>query len=174
MNISDGIIMLRALEPTDLDVLYRWENDERLWRTSSTITPFSRKQLWDYIENYDGDVFNSRQLRLIIEEMSSGAAVGTIDLYDFDAANSRASVGILIDEHFRGKGLGQSAMKLFEKYCYEYLSLNQLVAIVALDNDESIKLFDSLGYRRVGKLKWWLKRGNEFCDAIMMQLKLVN
>ena len=40
MNIHDNILMLRALEPTDLDVLYRWENDEELWHTSATITPF--------------------------------------------------------------------------------------------------------------------------------------
>ena len=172
MNISDEMLMLRALEPTDLDVLYRWENDERLWLVSSTITPFSRKQLWDYIENYDGDVFKNRQLRLMIQELSSGVSVGTIDLYDFDPVNSRASVGILIDEQFRGMGLGAKAMKLFEKYCYRYLSLNQLVAIVALDNYESINLFETLGYRRVGVLKWWLKRGDEFCDAIFMQLKL--
>lgn len=172
MNISDEKLMLRALEPTDLDVLYRWENDERLWRTSSTITPFSRKQLWDYIENYDGDIFRSRQLRLIIEVLSSGAIIGTIDLYDFDPVNSRASVGILIDEQFRGDGYGVSAMKLFEKYCYSYLSLNQLVAIVAVDNVQSLKLFDALDYHRAGRLCWWLKRGDEYCDAIIMQKRL--
>ena len=95
MNIHDDILMLRALEPTDLDVLYQWENDAELWHTSATITPFSRKQLWDYIENYDGDIFRTRQLRFIIVEISTNQPIGTIDLYDFDPVNSRANVGIL-------------------------------------------------------------------------------
>ena len=172
MNIRTEKLMLRALEPTDLDVLYRWENDERLWHTSATITPFSRKQLWDYIENYDGDIYRTRQLRLMIEEVATGATIGTLDLFDFDPTNSRASVGILIDENYRQKGYGELAMRMLEDYCSRYLSINQLVAIVAIDNDKSQKLFSALDYREVGLMKWWLKRGSEYVDAIMLQKKL--
>lgn len=169
MNIHNNILMLRALEPTDLDVLYRWENDVDLWHTSATITPFSRKQLWDYIENYDGDIFRSRQLRLIIEEISTKQVVGTIDLYDFDPVNSRANVGILIDKDYQGKSYGKMALDVLEDYCREYISLNQLVAIVATDNTKSLSLFRTLGYDEVGVMKAWLKRGLKFIDAILFQ-----
>lgn len=56
-------ITLRALEPVDVDTLYRWENDTRIWEAGSTLAPFSRKQLWDYIDTYDGDIYAARQLR---------------------------------------------------------------------------------------------------------------
>ena len=161
--------MLRALEPTDLDVLYRWENDVDLWHTSATITPFSRKQLWDYIENYDGDIFRTRQLRFMIEEISSKDVIGTIDLYDFDPINSRANVGILIDKDYQGKGYGKMALNLLENYCREYISINQLVAIVATDNIQSLSLFHVLDYNEVGVMKSWLKRGIKFIDAILLQ-----
>ena len=169
MNIQNNILMLRALEPTDLDVLYRWENDVDLWHTSATITPFSRKQLWDYIENYDGDIFRTRQLRLMIEEISSKDVIGTIDLYDFDPINSRANVGILIDKDYQGKGYGKMALNLLENYCREYISINQLVAIVATDNIQSLSLFHVLDYNEVGVMKSWLKRGIKFIDAILLQ-----
>ena len=42
-------VRLRALEPEDLDILYRYENDSSLWEVGTTIAPFSRKQLYDYI-----------------------------------------------------------------------------------------------------------------------------
>ena len=172
MNIHDNILMLRALEPTDLDVLYRWENDEELWHTSATITPFSRKQLWDYIENYDGDIFRTHQLRLIIVEVATYKVVGTLDLFDFDPINSRASVGILIDKEFQGQGYGKMALNLIEDYCKKHISLNQLVATVSVDNERSLALFRSLEYNEVGVMKWWLKRGNQYCDAILFQKRI--
>lgn len=172
MNIHDDILMLRALEPTDLDVLYRWENDADMWHTSATITPYSRKQLWDYIDTYDGDIFRTRQLRLMIEEISTNNIVGTVDLYDFDPINNRAMVGILIDKAFRNKGYGVKSMKLLENYCNKNIGLNQLIAIVAIDNEMSFRLFKSLGYETVGVLKWWLKRGSEYKNAMLLQKKL--
>ncbi len=172
MNIHNDILMLRAVEPTDLDLLYRWENDEELWHTSSTITPFSRKQLWDYIENYDGDIFRTHQLRLMIEKVATKRPIGTLDLFDFDPVNSRASVGILVDKEFQGQGYGKIVLNLLEKYCREYLSLNQLVASVSIENKPSISLFRSLGYNEVGVMKWWLKRGHGYCDAILFQKKI--
>ena len=172
MNIHDNILMLRALEPTDLDVLYRWENDEELWHTSATITPFSRKQLWDYIENYDGDIFRTHQLRLMIVEVATYKVVGTLDLFDFDPINSRASVGILIDKEFQGQGYGKMALNLIEDYCKKHISLNQLVATVSVDNERSLALFRSLEYSEVGVMRWWLKRGNQYCDAILFQKRI--
>ena len=172
MNIHDNILMLRALEPTDLDVLYRWENDEELWHTSATITPFSRKQLWDYIENYDGDIFRTHQLRLMIVEVATYMVVGTLDLFDFDPINSRASVGILIDKEFQGQGYGKMALNLVEDYCKKHISLNQLVATVSVDNERSLALFRSLEYSEVGVMKWWIKRGNQYCDAILFQKRI--
>jgi len=38
-------INLRALEPSDLDVLYNWENDTSIWKVSQTIAPFSKNIL---------------------------------------------------------------------------------------------------------------------------------
>ena len=49
--LEDEVIRLRALEPEDLELLYRWENDSALWEFSSTLAPFSRYLLKEYIEN---------------------------------------------------------------------------------------------------------------------------
>lgn len=95
--LSDDTIILRALEPDDLDVLYRWENDTSLWSVGTTIAPFSRKQLWDYIATYDNDLYSARQPPAHDGEPRQRRALGTIDLCDFDPANARMSVGILVD-----------------------------------------------------------------------------
>lgn len=67
MNYLTGKqIELRAVEPEDLDALYRWENDSSLWIYGSTVSPFSRYLLKQYIENYTADITRDKQLRLII------------------------------------------------------------------------------------------------------------
>jgi diamine N-acetyltransferase len=42
MFIKGENIHLRALEPEDVDVLYKWENNREIWHVSNTQTPFSR------------------------------------------------------------------------------------------------------------------------------------
>ena len=88
--LNDGVVALRAIEPTDLDVLTSWENDTSLWELGCTLAPYSRKRLWDYIENYQPDIYIARQLRLVAVDLASGTPVGTLDFYDFDPHNRRA------------------------------------------------------------------------------------
>ena len=45
---NDGI-RLRAIEPEDLELLYRWENDETNWKQGNTLVPYSRYILKKYI-----------------------------------------------------------------------------------------------------------------------------
>jgi len=78
-------INLRALEPSDLDVLYNWENDTSIWKVSQTIAPFSKNILAKYLENAHQDIFTAKQLRLMIEK--NNTAIGTIELFDFDPVN---------------------------------------------------------------------------------------
>ena len=42
-------IRLRALEPEDLDWLYRIENDEHVWKWGNSNVPYSRYALKKYI-----------------------------------------------------------------------------------------------------------------------------
>ncbi len=64
MDTDSTAITLRAVEPTDVDCLYIWENDPSLWPHGSTRAPLSRFQLSEYATGYDADPYSARQLRL--------------------------------------------------------------------------------------------------------------
>lgn len=169
MLLENELIKLRAVEAEDLDRIYRWENDTRLWDCTSTIAPFSRKQIYDYIANYDGDIFAARQLRLMIVEKSGGKEVGMIDLYDFDAVNRRAYVGLFVDASHRRKGLAEASLDALAVYCESKIGMRQLAAIVAADNEVSLRVFESKGFEVSGLLRSWLKRGQTYADAYFLQ-----
>jgi len=168
--LSNDIVTLRALEPTDLEMLYRWENDTALWTVSDTIAPYSREALWQYLQNNTGDLYAQRQLRLMITLTSDGSPVGTIDFLNFDPLNNRAELGLFITNEMRGRGLGRQALDLLTTYARDHIGLRQLYVYIAVDNEVCLKLFDSYGYRRSGTLQSWVKRGNDYRDVVLMQM----
>ncbi|MDE6582326.1 MAG: GNAT family N-acetyltransferase [Duncaniella sp.] len=172
MNLTDGIISLRALEPEDVDILYGWENDTDVWDDGATMAPFSRALLADYVANYEPDIFKARQLRLMITITDTGETVGAVDLYDFDPRNQRCGVGILIATPFRRKGYGVAALRLLAGYCGKHLGFHQLYSIAGVDNTASRMAFQSAGFKISGRLRSWIRNGRSYRDAYVMQLLL--
>jgi len=163
-------LLLRALEPEDLDILYEWENNSELWKYGSTLTPYSKFALRDYLTNSLQGIINSGQLRLMAIEKKSNAAIGTVDLYDYDPIHQRAGMGILVDMQFRRKGYGTEILNLTAGYAFNILHLNQLYAYIPVSNTVSFNLLSKCGYKQAGLLKSWLKTANGFEDVWVVQL----
>lgn len=163
-------IRLRALEPEDLELLYQWENDPAVWLLSGTLIPFSRYLLKQYLQNSRKDIYESKQLRLVITLKETGKAIGAIDLFDFDPYHRRAGVGILIaDPSERGKGYAKEALETLKTYCFEVLKLKQIWCNIASGNERSLKLFSAAGFQTVGEKKDWLFTGKDFESEWMLQ-----
>jgi diamine N-acetyltransferase len=172
---NDPLIILRALEPTDIDWLFRWENDPEIWKVSNTLTPYSRYTLEKYIENAHLDLYQIKQLRMMIDVKEStgkkARPIGTIDLFDFDPFHNRAGVGILIGEKSdRKKGYASEALSQFIRYAFMTLELHQLYCNIGTDNLESIGLFTRNGFSITGEKKDWLKSGARYKNEYLLQL----
>lgn len=167
--LSDEKVMLRAPEKDDLDNLFLWENDTSMWNAGNAVAPYSYKQLWDYIETYEADIFKSRQLRFVVTDVVSGEAVGMIDVFDFDPVNRHASVGILIDSCSRRKGYASCALRLLCRYCNEHIGMHTLTAVCAKENESGVALFKACGFDTCGCLRSWVRYGNTYSDAIILQ-----
>jgi diamine N-acetyltransferase len=171
MLLKNLQISLRAVEPEDLELLYGWENSTALWVHGNTLAPYSKLVLRQYINDaLEMDIFQSKQLRLMIDLTEEKTTIGTIDLYEIDAHNRRAGTGILIDEAFRKKGYASQALGLMADYAFSFLYLHQLYAYISVSNTNSIKLFEKAGYKEVGILKDWIQRGDTFEDVQLSQL----
>ena len=163
-------ISLRALEPEDLEILYRWENDPSIWHLSGTLVPYSKFLLKQYLENSRKDIFEVKQLRLIIQLQAENRPVGAIDLFDFDPYHRRAGIGILIaDPSDRGKGYAREALEMLKEYCFGVLKLHQLWCNIARGNEKSMKLFTEAGFQVVGEKKEWLFNGQDFDSEWLLQ-----
>lgn len=167
-------IELRAIEPSDINLIYSWENDHEIWKVSNTLVPFSRYLLEQYILTAsNSDIYSAKQLRLMIDLIEKGdlrRTIGTLDLFDFDPHNSRAGIGILIDSSERGKGYAKLALQELIHYAFNVLLIHQLYCNISSQNIISLKLFQDLGFQIIGVKKDWLKTNNEYTDECFLQL----
>lgn len=162
-------IYLRAVEPEDIELMYEMENDWEMWDISSFTVPYSRYVFHQYIQNSQCDMFADKQLRLIIVRKSDNRSIGTIDITDFVPLHSRGGVGIALHRDCRGAGFASDALNLLCDYAFNFLSIKQLYAYVALDNEASMKLFVSSGFVKAGILKDWLLVESVYKDAALLQ-----
>jgi len=163
-------IYLRALEPTDLDFLYQLENDENVWEISNTSTPYSKFVLKQYLENGHRDIYEVKQLRLVICVTENDAAVGCIDLFDFDPKHHRVGVGIIIiSKKDRKKKYASQSLTTLCNYAFTHLEVHQLYANITEDNIASIQLFENLGFIRTGIKKDWIYTDGKYKNELFYQ-----
>ncbi len=171
LTLKGDRVYLRALEPDDLDFLFTVENDEQFWEVSATSAPFSRYLLKQYLQNSHKDIYEVKQLRLVISEYGETAPLGFIDIFDFDPKNQRAALGILIhSKSNQQKGFGTESLELLCKYCFIHLGLHQVYANIAADNSSSRLLFEKAGFQCTARKKDWLKLNDGFKDELTYQL----
>ena len=178
------MLRLRKIEPSDLPFLYQWENDATMWADSDTHNPLSRHDLHQYIENTTGDIYRDGQLRLIVEGIAntpspnspiassphrpiapSPKILGCIDLFDFDARNRKAAIGMYIAPEARGKGVGKQAVRLLLDYALGFLHLRMVYAIISVHNTACSHIYEQMGFTPSSPLTNWTLEG----DAILWQ-----
>lgn len=177
MKLQGKHILLRAIEPADIDVLYKWENDTETWKVSNTQTPFSHFVLEQYIASAHHDIYSTKQLRLMIDlnldlSLKGGESqtIGCIDLFDFDPSNLRAGIGVLIAERSdRRKGYASEALGMLIEYCFHSLNLHQLYCNITTDNESSVLLFQKHGFQITGIKKQWIRNGDKYKDELLLQ-----
>jgi len=171
MELKKGNISFRAVEPEDVKILLKWENNIDTWHLSSTLIPFSRFDMEQYVMNANKDIFTIKQLRLMIDlsEKDRLITVGCVDLFEFDPIHKRAGIGILIDEAYRKKGIAATSLDLLADYAFNILNLHQLFCNIEEDNKNSLSLFQHHGFKIAGLKKDWNYKSGNWINEYLLQ-----
>ncbi|MGB3143211.1 MAG: GNAT family N-acetyltransferase [Maribacter sp.] len=169
VTLQGNQVYLRALEKKDLDFLYQLENDTENWEISGTQTPYSKDVLQLYLDNAHLDIYEVKQLRLVICSQDH-QSIGLIDLFDFEPYHQRVGLGIIIqDTEMRNKGIGKEAIQLVIEYAFQTLGVKQVYANILEENEPSLNLFEKLGFVAIGIKKDWIRSGKSFKNEILLQ-----
>lgn len=173
--LEEKDIKLRAVEPSDANRIYEWENDSSVWHAGNTLEPFSRHIIDQYVRHAHLDLFQTKQLRLMIDLKKEGdrhpETIGSIDLFEIDAFHQKAGIGILIHkEENRKKGYAGQALKVMIKYAFGVLYLHQLYCNIDEDNEASLKLFQNNGFQVTGNKRDWIRIKEGWKNELFLQL----
>lgn len=157
-------MQLSPLEPEDLELLYEIENSPEMWDVTSSNVPYSRYVLKDYIANQQNDIYADKQIRFVIRV--EGAAIGLIDLFNFEPRHQRAELGLAILKEHRGKGFSAQAIGLLKEYAQKVINLHQIYCIVPENNKPSLRMLRSEGFCNEFILKDWIQTSDGWQNAV--------
>ena len=165
---NDGVVM-RAIEPEDLDFLYSLENDIEMWMVGETNVPYSRFALNNYVMTSSSDIYADRQLLLLIQK-TDGKPIGLLDIFNFEPRHLRAEIGVAVVREERDRGYGHAALLKAIDYCHRIIHLHQVYALVDESNKQSVNLFLGAGFKTTCVIKDWVYDGEHYHDALMMNV----
>ena len=145
MNIYGKSVLLRAMEPEDMEMLRETTNDpDTEHMVGGWSFPVSKNEQMKWYERVSSDKNN---LRFIIETIETKEAIGMVNIVDIDWKNSSAFHGIkLSNKAPKGKGYGTDAVMALMRYAFEELQLVRLNGSWVEYNEPSIKLYAKCGW----------------------------
>lgn len=135
-------LSVRKIENRDKKITYEWANDEVTRKNSFNTNPI---QYEDHEQWFSKKLTDSNAYYLICEVDGTSAGLVRFDLND-----TGATIGILVDKQFRGKGLATVFLK---EACILFRQgfSQPIFAFIKEENLASVKSFGKAGFDRVEK-----------------------
>jgi RimJ/RimL family protein N-acetyltransferase len=169
--IAGKRVWLRAWERDD--VRARWEADQTADATEVRLRDWHEppRSLAYREQEFDASIAETDEsaIALIIE--ADGRAIGDINLFDIDARNRRASVGLSIwrpDD--RNKGFGTDAIRALLGWAFREYNLHRVDLSVDPSNAAAIRVYENVGFVREGCRREAHYSGGKYVDDLMMGL----
>ncbi len=140
-------LRLRNLEPSDLDALYSYRNNEicaRFQRWEDT----SREFLAGYIQKFGADVFgsNAQEQHYAVAE-KDGTLAGDLSCF-FTEADNCITLGITISHQRQHRGYAFEILSAAVTQLKVRYPAMDIVALIEKENTASIALFEKLGFQQ--------------------------
>lgn len=172
-NTMDNLrIYLRALEPDDFLISYKWRNDHELIKGYSSIPRFvssetERKWVLKSIEEHEV----GKKIQLAVCTISEEELIGYVSLTQIDRQNRDCVVGLMIgDRNYLKKGLAAEARFLLFKYAFMELDMNRVSSRIHSYNVAAIKSAETFGYQKEGILRKAIYRNGRFHDVYLYSM----
>lgn len=140
-------LTLRPLRRADIDAMAQWPRYpdplDDPWNWPHTLHGAGTTDLWFALLTLD----DRRREWAIIREK---AVIGHLGLRQIDEDEGSARLGMLLGRPFRGQGYGSEALRGFLGAFFGPLGFTLMRLDVAACNPIALRLYEQIGFRRVG------------------------
>ena len=165
--ISGEKIYLRPLEvETDLELLYKGENDPQVRDALFLALPASRENLRNRLQEWTK---SKEIIAFTIIEPRTESPIGMTAFFRVDYIHRAAVFYLaLLNSTYWGKGFGSEVTYLMVEYAFNTLNLNRIQLHVCAENSAAIKIYQKVGFNREGILRQAMYRQGAFVDFWVM------
>jgi RimJ/RimL family protein N-acetyltransferase len=167
MNILGKVVTLRALEPSDMEVLRSFHNDPGIARLIMGWSyPISTTDQQRWYESITSDPLNKR---FAIDTGQHGF-IGISTLTNIDLKYRSAFHGIMIGaKDTQGKGYGTDTVMATMRFAFDELGLERLDGEIVEFNEPSRRLYvDKCGWTIEGKRRRSVYRNGAWYDSLVV------
>jgi RimJ/RimL family protein N-acetyltransferase len=162
-------VRLRPLQKSDAGILYDWISDRELSLFNSSYFPVSESDHMAWIDRMMRK--RSDLVFFVIEEISSGKAIGTCQLLNINWVHRNAELRIRIgDIKSLGIGYGSEALGLLCDFGFRDLNLHRIYLHVFSTNTRAMRAYEKCSFRLEGTMRDSAFIDGEWVDVMIMAL----
>jgi RimJ/RimL family protein N-acetyltransferase len=163
-------IRLRAIEPGDWEVFFRWNQDEDMTRALDWVWfPQSREAVRRWAEEASLCRPENDAFHWVIEDVD-GMVVGSIATHDCDRRSGTFAYGLNVLPEHRRRGYASDAIEVVLGYYFQELGYQKVTVNVHAFNEASIRLHERLGFRQEGRLRRMVYTRGQHFDSLIFGL----
>ena len=167
------LIRLRAIEPGDWETYFAWNFDDQQTRALHFIPPpLSREAVRRWVEEKATQPISDDNIRCAIARLDDDAVVGNIDTHNADSRVGTFSYGVNIKREEQRKGYAREAILLLLRYFFQERRYQKVTVTVYSFNEASIRLHESLGFQREGRLRRMVYTDGAYHDHLLYGLTI--
>jgi len=162
MELTNGLIILRALRYSDKEVIAALANNKRIWNNLRDEFPYPYTEN-DALKFIDAIKMKEIQVDFAIEYEHKFTGVISLTLQK-DILRHSAEIGYWIGEPFWRKGIGTAAVALIVEFGFKTLGLQRIFASVFEGNIASQKVLEKCGFQLEGTFRKGVFKNNRFLN----------
>jgi len=144
-------VALRPMELQEAALVQQWQLESD--PLNMTCRPPIIMSITEAIEMIQKREPNPLHATFAVILRGTGTLVGQVRYFDLNFRNRSAEIGYIIAPSARGKAFGREAISLLLGYLFDGLGMNKAYAQTASFNAPSVRLLETLGFRRDGVLR---------------------
>jgi RimJ/RimL family protein N-acetyltransferase len=161
-------IRLRAVEPSDAEVFFAWNQDSEMTRDLDWLwPPASLESVKRWAEEESRRKPANDDFFWVIQDRE-GQVVGCINPHHCDRRTGDFQYGVAVRREHQRKGYASEAILLMLRYFFEELRYQKVTVYINADNVASLRLHEGLGFQLEGRLRRVVFTRGQHLDELLM------
>lgn len=156
---------LRRMELSDLELVLRWRNSERIRQAMYTDHIITPEEHYAWFERVSRE---NVSLHFVFEY--ENRPLGVVNVNGIDRRSHRCVWGFYIGEEEAPRGAGTAMGYLAIEYLFEHEKFHRVIGEALADNEASIKYHRRLGFVEEGRLVEHVVKNGRYTDVITFAL----